>query len=828
MSFLLETPAPASRYFADNPEGAGAPRDPAGYLEIEQRAFDAARLTRSTVGSQNATADVIAERIRQIKRETGQELNNPFDLPLGARAALRRSLGDVPLDEAFPSVAARAFDAAVERIVAPRMATGDPRPDWARPIRESARELARTAERSYEDAFNATPGLAKYLAAFSAGTLATLGDPAQLALLAVNPPAGVGETALARIVSAGVGWSLAAGASEAATQPFIQAWRAEAGLPSGVGEALKDIGIAFVGGAVLGTGGRTGLEAVRGFPRTPAARPAPGAPAPDPGQPPPAAESPPIAPDIPRETVVSTAERLRGQLHDEVRGALDELKREREIDASAPPGVDTGEHRVALTQASAFIENPETAPPPIDVVARPLPPKGTEGGEGRAAVAGESWSILGKPVHPERVKPLDVTFNPDVWQYKRGGDARGVTDRLAGVAKWDPAAADEIYTFRWKDGRLDVVDGHQRTGLAQRLTREGDGSIELPARVFNEADGWKPGEVRALAAKRNIQKETGDAIDTATILREVPDIIDRSINVSTPHVRTARALARLSDDAFGAVRAGVVRADVGAAIAEGAPKSPQLHMGLIDAMAKRNVRDPDVARRTAIEASRLGSAEAEAATQGNLFGDLFFEQSLVIERAQILEDALARLVSDEKLFRRLGLKQSDIEAVGNVLDTAANEQRATLAAQAAQILDRLASRTGPVSELLNVGARELADGGKRAPIVQKFLDALLGAVEDRGAVRAAAEIIVPEPSGRPGLAVNAETVATEVELLERQAIVRAPAPEQGAEPSMLDLLPIDTEEGGLRTVKVDELLAEGKRGQELAKLVEGCSGKVTA
>lgn len=84
------------------------------------------------------------------------------------------------------------------------------------------------------------------------------GDPATLASLLL-PAGGKGATLLARLTSAFLTQAAVGGVASAASQPAVQAWRAEVGLPSGWEEAAKNVAmgalIGGVGGATVHGGG---------------------------------------------------------------------------------------------------------------------------------------------------------------------------------------------------------------------------------------------------------------------------------------------------------------------------------------------------------------------------------------------------------------------------------------------------------------------------------------------------------------------------------------------------------------------------------------------
>lgn len=227
-------------------------------------------------------------------------------------------------------------------------------------------------------------------------------------------------------------------------------------------------------------------------------------------------------------------------------------------------------------------------------------------GTGAAAMAAyQSWraaserTVLdGKPTTLARVDANRLTQDPDTFQFKSGGDHKGVTDRLKGVKSWNPAAAGKVMVFERADGQQVIADGHQRTGLAQRLMADGHAPIKMDAIVLRERDGWSARDVRAYAAIKNMHESSGNPLDMAKVMRERPDLVTSSLPVSDAKIRDAKALANLSDPAFRMVTSGTVKPEIAAAVGESV-KDTGRHVDLMTEMAKAKLD-------TRTLASRLG------------------------------------------------------------------------------------------------------------------------------------------------------------------------------------------------------------------------------
>jgi hypothetical protein len=152
-----------------------------------------------------------------------------------------------------------------------------------------------------------------------------------------------------------------------------------------------------------------------------------------------------------------------------------------------------------------------------------------------------------------RVAARDINVDADRFQFKAGGDEYGVTDRLQGVEQWDSVASGRVSLWQDRDGRLWVANGHQRTGLARRLEETGHPPITLDAAIWREADGVTAEDAMVMAALHNMGEDSGTVIDAAKIGRHNAEALERGAKRLPPKsalVRDARALTKLSDDAF--------------------------------------------------------------------------------------------------------------------------------------------------------------------------------------------------------------------------------------------------------------------------------------
>jgi hypothetical protein len=315
----------------------------------------------------------------------------------------------------------------------------------------------------------------------------------------------------------------------------------------------------------------------------------------------------------------------------------------------------------------------------------------------------------------ERVRAADLDTDAARFQYKSGADAQGVTERLEGVTEWDDRLAGISLFYEDADGKLFVVDGHQRLGLAKRLDPD---NIELTGYRMRAADGVTPEQARVVAAIKNIAEGSGRAIDAAKVLRDTGNL-DRlpQLPPKSALVRQAQGLSRLSDDAFMQVVNDVVPERYAAIIGDSLP-DPAEQAAAIQVLAKAQPANETQARAMV---QQVKAAGFERQVTADLFGEREIAESLVGEKARVIDEATKRLRTDKRLFKSLVDNQSRIENGGNVLEHAYNLEVANDAQSALEALGRLAYSRGPVADALTDAARAVKAGKRPASVLPDFL-----------------------------------------------------------------------------------------------------------
>ena len=320
----------------------------------------------------------------------------------------------------------------------------------------------------------------------------------------------------------------------------------------------------------------------------------------------------------------------------------------------------------------------------------------------------------------DRVKVDAKTF-----QFKSGGDAEGVIETLQGIKKWDPYRANTVIVYEFADGRQFIADGHQRFGLAKRLkAADPEANINLYGLKLREADGVTPEQARVVAALANISQGSGTVVDAAKVLRVDPGRIGELPPMSQM-VRQARELVKLSDESFGLVVNEIVPTNYAAVVGR-LIDDPAKQMAVMQLLAKAEPANITQAEAIVRQARDM---EFRQETQEGLFGVEEMTQSLMLERAKVLDQTLKILKNDKRVFRSLVDNQQRIEAEGNKLSADSNVQRSTTDAQALEIVQSQANVKGAISDALNLAAKQFADGAPLAEQARNVAEAVRSAID---------------------------------------------------------------------------------------------------
>ena len=337
----------------------------------------------------------------------------------------------------------------------------------------------------------------------------------------------------------------------------------------------------------------------------------------------------------------------------------------------------------------------------------------------------------GRTIYQGRFNPNELKADPKTFQYKGGGDGEGITNKLKGVTKWDDTRSGK--TIIWEDvnGNQFVADGHQRRGLAKKLANAGDSNAQLDGYLFRAKDGWSAGEVRVIAAIKNIGENSGDVIDAAKVFREAPHEADGSLPLTGAIARDGIEIAKLSDEAFEAIVNKVYPEADGAIVGKIASEYKLMHEGMLKILKDGNYTnraEKELAiRKLLLENWVKDTAEgqSELFDLGGLVPELFHEKNKVINAA------INGLKRHAGTFEFLVAKSELYENVGNILARDVNELEAQAANAAAGYLSRLADIDGPIKDTIMVAARDVANGKKPSDVINNVIKTVREITENK-------------------------------------------------------------------------------------------------
>lgn len=365
--------------------------------------------------------------------------------------------------------------------------------------------------------------------------------------------------------------------------------------------------------------------------------------------------------------------------------------------------------------------------------------------------------------------PAEIDVDAQLMQFKGGGDEFGVTERLQGVKQWNPVLAGRSIVWEAVDGRRLIADGHQRLGLAKRIRAQDPAqSVALDALVLREADGWDAESVRVWAALKNVAEGSGTMVDAAKVMRSIgPDQAMQLLPPRSVLVRDAGGLSRLGDDAFGMVVNELV--DPGhAAIVGRLLSDPGEQKALVDLLVKLQPATMSQADSIVRQGIAAGFTREQ---QFDMFGALDSTTSLFVDRARILERGIGELKKLKQVHGVAAKNAETLEKSGSKIDRKASEQETIDNATAIDLVQRLAFSAGPVKDIIDAAAGDLADGGRIAGIVRKFVRDVRE-LDFTALARSGGDAIdggVPDGAGRAG-----DAVETDGELLPGAGYSREP------------------------------------------------------
>lgn len=267
---------------------------------------------------------------------------------------------------------------------------------------------------------------------------------------------------------------------------------------------------------------------------------------------------------------------------------------------------------------------------------------------------------------PVRV-PVGEIALPDT-QFKEGADPKtGVVKGQELKGEYFESAENAVVVYVRKDGTKELVTGRHRFDLAKR-----NGKNDILARVFREADGYTPEDMRNLDAISNIIDEKGtehDYIRYFDSAKPTRAEAESAGFLSRPKGRNAYELfegategTRAAIDWSGSGADGLISPEQAGIIAKAAPRDAHPRNGAVQRILVKKAQDglrgdrlAIVARSLAEEAKRRKAPAADGETQLDLFTS---------------EEDLALLALEEKRAAKRVEKANEYGRVASVLQTA--------------------------------------------------------------------------------------------------------------------------------------------------------------
>ena len=333
------------------------------------------------------------------------------------------------------------------------------------------------------------------------------------------------------------------------------------------------------------------------------------------------------------------------------------------------------------------------------------------------------------------MSPDDIAVDPKRFQYKLSSNAQGEVGSLSGVRQWDDDLAGVISV--WKDpadGKVYVVNGHNRVALAKRL-----GAENVTVRFLNASSAK---EARAIGALQNIAGGQGTSIDAAKFFRDsgITDqaqIEARGLPLKSGKAAEGLALAALPEHVFNAVVQGDLTPARGAII--GGSGLDETKQAELYKLTKSRKILTDGTLRELVDAAR--QSQQSQVFEMDLFGGSMEVKDNLILRAKVTDKLKRKLASEKRLFATVAKSKAaaELEAkAGNRINTEESGKVAQEATRVLAVFDQFKNQSGPVSAAINRAVARIEAGEREAAVMKelqaemtKAMTEMLGAA-DRG------------------------------------------------------------------------------------------------
>ena len=411
----------------------------------------------------------------------------------------------------------------------------------------------------------------------------------------------------------------------------------------------------------------------------------------------------------------------------------------------------------------------------------------------------------------------EIFTDPKRFQYKSGVDAAGVQRQgsLDGVEGWNTDAEGQLQVWTDPmDGKPYVVNGHNRLAAAKRL---GIPSVRVEELLAGSAE-----QARAQGAISNIASGGGTVFDAAKFLRDsgVTDpaqLKQMGVPLDSGLGGQGLALSRLPGNLFQDAVDG--RLSLGKAVALGGSGLDEVQMqAAMKAMAGSDITDAAFGE-VLLQAR---SAPVMQGTQADLFGNTE-SMSLMRQKGELAAKIRADLIGDKNLFGRVGRNANKLQEAGNRISVEGSTQVAMDAQQVLATFDSTKYAQGtPISQLLNQGAEEIANGAKPAAIAKRIKAQLVNAAEATPPVEVQSDLLSAATrteqapvAAEPAILPTAERQALKAQVLQKAIAGGEVRPPSTPIPELPDAPKVDAAQAAL-DIEANGLVPGSKGAQAVA------------
>lgn len=386
---------------------------------------------------------------------------------------------------------------------------------------------------------------------------------------------------------------------------------------------------------------------------------------------------------------------------------------------------------------------PATAPPepsetPSSEVTRVFEPT-----RGATVANAQPGDMFWAPTH-------EITADPKRFQFKTETGANGVRPDSR-IDNYDPRWAGVLDVWRDPaDNRLYVINGFHRFDAAGR-----SGAPAVAVKVV-DAGVQTAAEARVYGAMKNLAEGSAKPVDIAKLIREMnPDgrdpedtLKDLRLSTRTRLAQEGVALSRLSDPLFVRVATGELPEDIGVAIGRG-KLSPENQMAVVRLVERQEKKGKKITGGVVTALIDQVQAAPQAvktdtsagAPQGNIFEDILGEdraQSTAFEQAELTDWLATELTRDKRALKRVANAETAARLAegGNVIDVEKSRALAGEKGIAADYIQRMLNKKGPINDALKAAALRAVGGDDLSAVRTDLLVAIKDAVraETTGAV----------------------------------------------------------------------------------------------